>query len=193
MDKKQDSKKLLAESIMELGLSKSIDDISVQEIVNNCGLSRQTFYNHFPDKYALVEWIYKSNVLDILKIFQNGGSMFDTILAKLNFIYRNPNFYKKVYRKELFLASFTDITKQLYLNMVSHKTNNQLTDQLEFMIDFLVEACVKRTSAWVLGGMKESPEHIATSFLSCIPNGLTSYLLTDDDYARIKNSTSSTT
>lgn len=47
------TKQMLADSIMRLMMKKSIDDITVQEIADQCGISRQTFYHHFSDKYAL--------------------------------------------------------------------------------------------------------------------------------------------
>ena len=41
----------------ELMKRKSLEKITVSDIVQNCGLNRQTFYYHFQDKYDLVNWI----------------------------------------------------------------------------------------------------------------------------------------
>jgi hypothetical protein len=37
-------------------VNRSLDVISVQEICNNAGISRQTFYNYFDSKYSIVSW-----------------------------------------------------------------------------------------------------------------------------------------
>jgi len=47
-------KELLAESITELMNEKTLHKITVQMIVENCNLTRQTFYYHFKDKFDLV-------------------------------------------------------------------------------------------------------------------------------------------
>lgn len=42
---------------------KDLQKISVADIVENCGINRQTFYYHFKDKYDLVNWIYYNEVV----------------------------------------------------------------------------------------------------------------------------------
>ncbi|MGN1143201.1 MAG: TetR family transcriptional regulator, partial [Anaerovoracaceae bacterium] len=36
----------------------SVDDITIRQIVENCGLTRQTFYRNFLDKYDLINWYF---------------------------------------------------------------------------------------------------------------------------------------
>lgn len=52
------TKLLIATSLRKLMKKKSLDKIKIREIVEDCGVNRQTFYYHFQDIYALVEWIY---------------------------------------------------------------------------------------------------------------------------------------
>ena len=60
------TKKVIIDSFKELASKKNVSDITVKEITDKCGLKRQTFYNHFKDKYDLIKWIYLNEV--ILKI-----------------------------------------------------------------------------------------------------------------------------
>ncbi len=53
------TKIVLADSLRRLMKKKPLDKIKIREIVDECGLNRQTFYYHFQDIYALVEWMYK--------------------------------------------------------------------------------------------------------------------------------------
>ena len=48
---------LLAESFKELALKQPIEKITIKEITDKAGVIRPTFYNHFQDKYELLEWI----------------------------------------------------------------------------------------------------------------------------------------
>ena len=36
----------------------AVDRITVREIVQTCGTTRQTFYRHFTDKYDLINWYF---------------------------------------------------------------------------------------------------------------------------------------
>lgn len=52
------TKALLADSLIAMLEKKTLEKITVKDLVEDCGLTRQTFYNHFYNIYALVEWIY---------------------------------------------------------------------------------------------------------------------------------------
>ncbi len=36
----------------------TLNKITVKEIVNRCGVNRQTFYYHFRDIYDLLDWMF---------------------------------------------------------------------------------------------------------------------------------------
>ena len=64
---------LLAESLKELTIKQPIEKITIKEITYKAGVIRPTFYNHFQDKYELLEWIIRTEILDpILPLFQGG-------------------------------------------------------------------------------------------------------------------------
>ena len=52
------TKKLLADGLKELLGKKTLDKITVKELVAVCGVNRQTFYYNFQDIYELLEWIF---------------------------------------------------------------------------------------------------------------------------------------
>ena len=64
--KRKTTKEILAESFRELAEGKSVDKITVQEIVNNCDYSTATFYRHFKDKYDLIAWDYARKTAAIM-------------------------------------------------------------------------------------------------------------------------------
>ena len=57
MQQKREVKVLLAESFKGLVLEKPVEKITIKEITDGAGVIRVTFYNHFQDKYELLEWI----------------------------------------------------------------------------------------------------------------------------------------
>ena len=56
--KRKTVEEILAESLHELTKKKTIDKITVREIVANCDYSVATFYRYFRDKYELAFWDY---------------------------------------------------------------------------------------------------------------------------------------
>ena len=60
------TKKALAESLCDLLSKRTLDKITVRDIVENCGVNRQTFYYHFHDVYDLLEWIFEDMIEEML-------------------------------------------------------------------------------------------------------------------------------
>ncbi len=65
------TKLLIANSLRKLMRKKSLDKIKIREIVEDCGVNRQTFYYHFQDIYALVEWIYTYDGMQIFNEYKD--------------------------------------------------------------------------------------------------------------------------
>ena len=51
-----DMKAKIGETLSQLLCRKPLDKITVKELVDTCGISRQTFYYHFQDIMDVVEW-----------------------------------------------------------------------------------------------------------------------------------------
>ena len=58
---------VLAESLIELSTKKPIEKITIKEITDKAGVIRPTFYNHFQDKYELIEWIINHELLEPIR------------------------------------------------------------------------------------------------------------------------------
>ena len=53
------TKKELAAALKQLMEQKPLEKISIREITSLCGLRRETFYYHFADIYALIQWMFE--------------------------------------------------------------------------------------------------------------------------------------
>lgn len=60
---KELTKRLIANSFKELLLQMPFEKITIKTITDHANVIRPTFYNHFHDKYELVEWIVFDDVL----------------------------------------------------------------------------------------------------------------------------------
>jgi len=66
------TKNAFLDAFCELYSQKSIEKISVQEITNKAGYNRSSFYQHFCDIYALLDYL-ENDVLEAMQKKLNGG------------------------------------------------------------------------------------------------------------------------
>ena len=57
MPRSNQTKRLLAQSLMDLMMTTPLEKISVNDIVDHAGVGRNTFYYHFEDKYDFGELV----------------------------------------------------------------------------------------------------------------------------------------
>ena len=56
------TKKAIIESFLRIAAKKPLDKITVRDIVDDCGVNRNTFYYYFQDIYAVLEEICRNGV-----------------------------------------------------------------------------------------------------------------------------------
>lgn len=81
--KRKTAKEILAESFRELAEKKSIDRITVKDIVENCGYSSATFYRQFKDKYDLIAWSYTQDLRNIVDKLEYTESSWKKVLTEV--------------------------------------------------------------------------------------------------------------
>lgn len=57
----------LAAALKEKMARKSLEQITIQELTEQCGMQRRAFYYHFEDIYALVRWMFQEEAISLLK------------------------------------------------------------------------------------------------------------------------------
>ncbi len=62
----KETKWLIANTFLELSRQKSIDKVTVKDIVDTCHVSRQTFYYHFQDLTDVMEWLLRETMERVL-------------------------------------------------------------------------------------------------------------------------------
>lgn len=87
----QNTKLMLAETLISLLEKKPISKITVSEIVNLCDINRKTFYYHFQDVYDLLEWHLTLELQKALAITDPLEDLNTTITYSMN--YMNDNTY----------------------------------------------------------------------------------------------------
>ncbi len=84
---------LLANSFKELVCTQPIEKITIKQITDKAGVIRPTFYNHFQDKYELLEWIVLSNILEPTKPLIRAGMIDEALALIFTAIEQEKEFY----------------------------------------------------------------------------------------------------
>ena len=92
--KRQNTKELLFQSLHELMKTQSLSKITVDEISENCGFKRGTFYYYFKDKEDLVQTIIYQIVADNHHSYYGKGSWDSVLVHSLEF----SNQYRRMIR-----------------------------------------------------------------------------------------------
>ena len=101
----QQTKQALAAALKELMAQKPIENITIHDLTEHCGIRRQTFYYHFEDVYDLLRWMFQEEGIALLEQ-QKGALLWQEGLLQL-FRYIEENravclcALKSVGRKEL--------------------------------------------------------------------------------------------
>ena len=92
------TKRALATSLKELMVEQPFEKINVAQICERCNMNRKSFYYHFKDKYDLVNWIFDTEFIEILK-YENLSACYTerwAFIEKINrYFYQNHSFYRK--------------------------------------------------------------------------------------------------
>ena len=145
------TKKKIANSFKKTMMKKPLQQISIREIMEGAHIRRQTFYDHFQDKYELTNWIYTQDFKEYIYDYINYDP-FDKILIRfLNYLADNKSFYKNAlsYHDQ----NAFEITLHTHLeNLISDlmvKHSSLTSEELGACIHFMTYAIVGTITDWI--------------------------------------------
>ena len=178
------TKKALAVSIKQLMATVPLAKISIQEIVDSCGLTRKTFYYHFKDKFDLVNWIYYTEVSESIADCKHYEYWTDGTYRTLSYLMKNKSFYINALNtpgQNAFNEYFFEFCFEIIMNAINDLSveMNVSDKDKKFIADFYSHAFVGITTQWIKNGMKESPKIIVDGIRNVIegsmPHALNQY------------------
>ena len=113
---------ILAESLKELSKTRPIEKITIKEITDKAGVIRPTFYNHFQDKYELLEWIVREELMEPAMPLFNNGMMREGITFLFTAMENEKEFYVKAVRLEG-QNSFVDMMRHAVQEIILERIN----------------------------------------------------------------------
>ena len=160
-----DMKAAICRSASELLTKKRTKKLTVKDIVEECGITRQTFYYHFPDIFGLLEWMFQQDAEKLMKKYNNIDVWEQGFMELLCYIKKNKAVcmctLHSLARDELERFVYKDVHR-LILGIMD-EVGGDLTveeDGKEFVARFYTLSLCSLVVHWMKNGMKESPEDL---------------------------------
>lgn len=164
----QFTKRAIVESFLKLLNQKPLDKITVKEIVDDCGINRNTFYYHFEDIRALLAFVVDAEVEQVITDNADVESLEEGFIEGAKFALTNRRAVYHIYN------SVNSDELDRYLNGMAEEIMRRLVDKMdidksvsntdkELIIHFYKYGMVGMMKAWVSEGMKADPEQLIRS------------------------------
>ena len=153
----------------------SLEKITVSQVVQQCGTTRQTFYRNFKDKYDLVNWYFDRILLESFEHMGEGSTIPEGLINKFRYIEQEKIFFKAAFKNNdqnnLRDHDF-ELILQFYTDLLARKDSRALDQELHFLLEMYCQGSVYMTVKWVLGGMKDSPRAMSAKLVDAMPSKL---------------------
>ena len=167
------TKQAIANGLKQVMKTKPFAKVSVIDITTVCGLKRQTFYYHFQDKYDLLNWIFRTEVLVELTTDLTVDT-WPRNLGRMLFVLKE----QKVFYKNALKYSFQDefheylfkVSNTLIYNIISHMDEERKISEedKQFLSSFFSYGVVGSIISWVTEGMTKPPEEMIAIIVNLV-------------------------
>lgn len=158
------TKQALIASFKKLLETEPFDKITISDITNDCGLSRQTFYYHFRDIFDMIRWIYNSESLNEIGGRGGYGTWQDKIRELFDYSLNNKSLilgtFNSKCRNDL-VGYYMDVSIRKISDIVEMKSDGDIAEKdKKFIASVYAYAFVGIMVDWISDGMKESSEEM---------------------------------
>ncbi|MGN0659906.1 MAG: TetR/AcrR family transcriptional regulator C-terminal domain-containing protein [Emergencia sp.] len=174
------TKKMMAASLKKLMEKKPFSKITVSEIIADCGVNRKTFYYHFSDIYALLQWMLEEEAIKVVAGFDLMKDFEEAMDFTIGYVEENQHIlncaYDSIGREGMKRFLYLDFHQVCYdlVKDVEDSLGLRVDEEFESMLcDFYTEAVAGMIINWFSGGKagsrKETIENISLIFKASLP------------------------
>lgn len=171
MHQYKDTKYIFAESIKELMEKQPLDKITVTDIVRRSGMTRQTFYRNFQDKYDLVNWYFEKLADKSIRQIGNSSTLREGLIKKFSFLLNDRIFFMQAFQSK----DYNNVENYDYqcifdfYSSIIEKKVGHIPQDIDFLLKMYCHGSITMTVEWAIDGMKESPENMADLLIEALP------------------------
>ena len=163
-----DIKYRLANAMKKCMYSSPVEKITVKEISDACGVTRQTFYRNFKDKYDLINWYFDKILVESFRQMGEGHTVYESLVNKFEYIQMEQLFFKAAFKNDdqnnLREHDF-ELIRQFYIDQIENKSHRKISDKLLFQLEMYCQGSV----FMVLGYKNFTPHELARLLSDSMP------------------------
>nr|WP_330365382.1 TetR-like C-terminal domain-containing protein [Pseudobutyrivibrio ruminis] len=150
----------------------SVENITVKQIVETAGCSRQSFYRNFIDKYDLVNWYFDRLLEQSFKEMGKGETIREGLIKKFQYIKQEKLFFTAGFKGDnqnnLKEHDFIMIY-EFYCAIIREKTGTPPDTKTRKLLEMYCWSSIYMTVQWLMKGMKEPEEALADLMIDAMP------------------------
>ena len=153
------TEKAIKASALKLLNDKPMNQITVKDIVEDCGINRNSFYYHFRDLPSLIEEMVTEQAENIISEYPSINSLEECLDAAISFAMNNRKAAMHIYNSvsrdiyEQYLWRVCEYVVTTYINSIFGEYDISDFDK-EVIINFYKCACFGQILDWQRSGMK---------------------------------------
>lgn len=172
-NKRQKTKMIIANAMVELLEHESFDQISTVKLTKTAGISRSSFYTHYKDKYDMVEHYQQKLFHKLEYIFEKyAQDKRSAIIEVFDFLTRES--LLSVLLTENGTKEIQTFLRHKFQIMLAEDLQERFSSKLlsqvekEYSYVYLTNAFFRVCQMWIARGKKESPEQMADFLLKML-------------------------
>ena len=146
-----DVKGAVAAAFLEMAARKDVDKITVKDLVEACGISRQTFYYHFRDIVDVLEWTARQGVERLLAQSLKASSPREALGRFVDFAAESQPMVRRLLnsqRREAMERIMVEATRA-YLERSAREWGVEPSlNQADWQVTLDFYACGRSTGSW---------------------------------------------
>ncbi|WP_304507744.1 TetR/AcrR family transcriptional regulator [Anaerotignum sp.] len=155
--------KAIRETFLDLLLKKSFDKITIKDIVEECGINRNTFYYYYKDIYDLMEDVLVTETKKVLEDQQSSDTCYEEFQRIAAFITNYKTSIAHIYyskSRDVFVSYLYNISEIILQNYIDHLVlDTEIPkENTKFVCDFYRFSLVGMIINWIKNGMEEDSQ-----------------------------------
>lgn len=179
------TQKAIIESFMELLQKKSLDKITVKDIIEATEINRNTFYYHFQDIYDLLENAFEEEAIKFRSEADPKNNFYEEYIRTVNFLLDHSDAIIHIYNSKSrdVIKTYLESAASFFIGRFveeSAKGSKLSENGKKYIIYFYTDAIIGVTLRWIEGRMMDSKEvlikTVSDSFNATVEQMVTSYI-----------------
>ncbi len=182
----QFTKKAIISTFLQLLSKYSLDKITVKDIVEKCGINRNTFYYYYKDIYDLIEDIFRIEIQSIRENSGNQTSFQGELQQGISIILENKAAFAHLYHSrsreiiEKYLDDISESFTKRYVEQKALELSIKHESDIRFVYDWYQFAISGIILKWIQADNASDPDTFIRRVASLYENTIAQALLSTE-------------